>query len=168
MNVSGDWVLDEHDVQADIPSKHGKITVTVYNDELPLPAPAEKSNNLADGETTKIFYDSKLSVDCLPDDAYETVSFYVNGIPQNTKQQYVFLSSSSNNKTRDLQFNISAVFKPDWDFACLSVVAVNGTPCKFRYSDVPQPLAYQNNNETVQEPFSSNSNTVEKDSVLEV
>ena len=78
MNVSGDWVLDEHYVSAAIPSEHGKVKVTVNNSELPLPASVEKTKYLEDGLSTKIFYNSNLSIDCVPDDDYSAKFMYIN------------------------------------------------------------------------------------------
>lgn len=62
-----------------MPSGHGKVKVTVFNNERPLPSPVSKSVDLIDSQQTKMFYDSYLSIDCIPDVDYSTKFLRVNG-----------------------------------------------------------------------------------------
>ena len=169
VNISANWVLTKHPISVFIPSQHGHVKITLENQELPL-ATAEQpyiaSYVLSNEQIGNIWYDSNLSVDCMPDDEYKTSRFIVNKTPVDPlSSQYVHVGL-----TKNTSFSISAGFQLDSSKAGIS--ASDGTNVwKLTYDDISapaQPLAYVNSSGVVQAPFSTQTNMTSKDSLQQI
>ena len=167
--LSGNWVLNRYPVLASIATGHGKIVVTTENAQLPLAEvanPVRKIVELSNGEQSSIWYNSNLSIDCIPDDEYKTSRFIVNKTPVDPlSSQYVY-----DGLTKNTSFNISAGFQLDSSKAGIS--ASDGTNVwKLTYDDISapaQPLAYVNSSGVVQAPFSTQTNMTSKYSLQQI
>lgn len=155
VDMSANWDLNQYPVSASIKSGHGVVRVTTHNEELPLPAPVDRAVDLSNEQQISIYYDSNLSIDCVPDEDYTAQFMFINGVSKPIDEQYVH-----SGKTGSKDFKISSEFYLDTGKAGLSVTTINGNTYKFIYDNVPQPLQYRNGLATiggVQYPFNTQS-----------
>ena len=115
VNMSANWVLTKHPISASIPSEHGHVKITLENTELPLATteqPYTTSYILSNEQVGNIWYDSKLSIDLVPDNDYKATEFIINNNIVSPSVQWIYTNESTN-KTEDTSFAIYTKFEPN-------------------------------------------------------
>ena len=125
VDLSAGWDLNRYAVSASIPTGHGVVRVFAHNDEPPLPDDVFETVDLSSGQSTGIYYDSFLSIQCVADEGYAPSSLKVNGVSARTDATYVFVSAETGNKTRGMRFDVEASFEQGGqeDNGCLKFTA---------------------------------------------